>query len=119
MNIPALQPKIDTEHVPLESLANDKNLTEDQKIGEASKQFEAILLRQFLSESQKPVIQSEFTDNSAAAGIYQDFVTNQLADSLSRSGGIGLAKTFETQLTHHHGSTLSHTPTIPTTISHP
>jgi Rod binding domain-containing protein len=26
-------------------------------------------------------------------------ITNQLADSLSRSGGIGLAKTFEKQLT--------------------
>ena len=78
--------------VPLESLAGNKALTENQKIAEASRQFEAVLLRQFLSESQKPVIQSEFTDNSTAAGIYQDFITNQLADSLSRGGGIGLAK---------------------------
>ncbi len=58
------------------------------------------MLRQFLAESQKPVIQSEFTDNSTASGIYQDFITNQLADSLSRGGGIGLAKSFERQLTH-------------------
>jgi Rod binding domain-containing protein len=28
-------------------------------------------------------------------------VTNQLADSLSRGGGIGLAKTFERQLAPH------------------
>ena len=111
MNISAIQPKtkIDTTHIPLESLANNKALTEDQKIGEVSKQFEAILLRQFLSESQKPVVQSSFTDNSTTAGIYQDFVTNQMAESLSHSGGIGLAKTFERQLTHHHN-----TPTIPT-----
>jgi Rod binding domain-containing protein len=113
MNISAIQPKIDTSHIPLESLANNKQLTEDQKIGEVSKQFEAILLRQFLSESQKPVIQSSFTDNSTAAGIYQDFITNQMADSLSKSGGIGLAKTFEHQLTHHN-----HTPTSPTKTSH-
>ena len=104
MNIPALQPKHDSSHVALESLANNQHLTEDQKIGEASQQFEAILLRQFLSESQKTVIKSEFTDNSTAAGIYQDFITNQMADSLSRSGGIGLAKTFTHQLTHHHAS---------------
>ena len=118
MNVTAIQPKpkIDTDHVSLESLAGNKNLTEDQKIGEVSKQFEAILLRQFLSESQKTVIQSEFADNSTSAGIYQDFITNQLADSLSRSGGIGLAKTFENQLTHHH----SKTPTLsPNTTSHP
>jgi len=102
MNISSTQSKIDSSHVALESLAGSRQLTEDQKIAEASQQFEAILLRQFLSESQKPVIKSSFTDNSTAAGIYQDFITNQLADSLSRSGGIGLAKTFEHQLTHHH-----------------
>ena len=100
MNISAIQPKVDASHIQVESLADNKALSENQKIAEASRQFEAILLRQFLAESQKPVIQSEFTDNSAASGIYQDLITNQLADNLSRSGGIGLAKTFERQLTH-------------------
>ena len=101
MNVNSVQPKIDASRLPLESLAGNKALTQDQKIAEASRQFEAILLKQFLAESQKPVITSEFTDNSAAAGIYQDFITNQLADNLSRNGGIGLAKSFERQLTHH------------------
>ena len=100
MSVSAIQPKVDASHVQLESLANDKTLSQDQKVAEASRQFEAILLQQFLSESQKPVIQSEFTDNSTASGIYQDFITNQLADNLSRNGGIGLAKSFERQLTH-------------------
>jgi flagellar protein FlgJ len=103
MQIPGIQPKIDASHLDLESLAGNKALTQDQKIAEASRQFEAVLLRQFLSESQKPVINSEFTDNSNSAGIYQDMVTNQLADNLSRSGGIGLAKIFERQLTPHAG----------------
>src|ERR1019366_7068893 len=94
------QPKVDASRLPLESLAGNSALTEDQKIGEASRQFEAVLVRQFLTESQKPVIQSEFTDNSTASGIYQDLITNQLADSLSRGGGIGLAKVFQRQLTH-------------------
>ena len=100
MQIPALQPKVDASRLPMESLANNKTLTEDQKIAEASRQFEAILLRQFLAESQKPVIQSEFTDTSTVSGIYQDLITNQLADTMSRNGGIGLAKSFQSQLTH-------------------
>ena len=100
MQISPNQPKLDAAHLAPEALAGNKNLTENQKIAEASKQFEAILLRQILSESQKPVVQSEFTDNSTAAGIYQDFVTNQMADSMAHSGGLGLAKTFERQLTH-------------------
>ena len=69
MQISALQPKVDASHVQLESLAGSKVLTEDQKIGEASRQFEAVLLRQFLTESQKTVIQSEFTDNSTASAF--------------------------------------------------
>jgi flagellar protein FlgJ len=99
MQLSALQSKLDASHVPVESLAGNKALSQQQKIGEASRQFEAILLRQFLSESEKPVISSEFTDTSSSAGIYQDMITNQLADSLSRNGGVGLAKTFERQLT--------------------
>lgn len=114
MQINALQSKIDASHVPLDSLAGSKALSQDQKIGEASRQFEAVLLRQFLAESQKPVISSEFTDNSSEAGIYQDMITNQLADCLSRNGGIGLARTFERQLAPH----TSH-PGGPNKISHP
>lgn len=98
MTIASVASQVDASHVQLESLANNQALTQDQKIGEASRQFEAVLLRQFLSEAQKPVISSEFTDDSSTAGIYQDMVTNQLADLLSRHGGIGLAKTFERQL---------------------
>lgn len=114
MQISALQPKIDASHVSLESLADNQALSQQQKIAEASRQFEAVLLRQFLSESQQPVISSEFSDNSNTAGIYQDMITNQLADSLSRGGGIGLAKTFEQQLAPH-GPPTAATPKI----SHP
>jgi peptidoglycan hydrolase FlgJ len=114
MQVTATQPKIDASHIQLESLAANKALTQDQKIAEASRQFEAVLLRQFLSESQKPVITSEFTDNSTASGIYQDFITNQMADSLSRGGGIGFAKSFERQLTPHAASQ-----NAPKKISHP
>jgi flagellar protein FlgJ len=102
MNISAIQSKspVDASTIPVEELAGSKQVTEQQKIAEASRQFEAIMLRQILSESQKPVITSEFTDNSTAAGIYQDYITNTLADSMSKSGTLGLAKVFEQQLSH-------------------
>ncbi len=101
MNVTSIQSKSsksDAAEVPLTSLAGNKSLTENQKIAEASQQFEAIMLRQILSESQKPVIQSEFTDNSTSAGIYQDFVTNQMAESMAKSGAVGFARVFERQL---------------------
>ncbi|HEY1716772.1 MAG TPA: rod-binding protein [Verrucomicrobiae bacterium] len=100
MTIAPIQSAGDAANTPVEELAGNKSLTEQQKIAEASRQFEAIMLRQILSESQKPVITSEFTDNSTAAGIYQDYITNTLADSMSKSGTFGLAKIFEQQLSH-------------------
>jgi peptidoglycan hydrolase FlgJ len=100
MVISSLQSRVNASELAPEQLAGSKTLTEQEKIGEASRQFEAILLRQILQETQKPIVASKFTDNSTAGGIYRDMVTNQLADSISKSGSFGLAKTFERQLSH-------------------
>ena len=99
MVVASLPTHIPPAPVDPERLANNPALSEQQKIAEASRQFEAILLRQILAASQKTLIPSKFSDNSTAADIYRDMITNQLADTMSRSGGFGLAKTFEQQLT--------------------
>jgi flagellar protein FlgJ len=98
MIITGPQTKINPAEIPPERLAGNTSLSEQQKIAEASRQFEAILLRQILAASQKTVIPSKFADNSTASGIYHDLVTGQLADQISKSGTFGLAKTFEHQL---------------------
>jgi Rod binding domain-containing protein len=98
MNVTPLQSRIVASDIAPEQLAGNQSLTEEQKIGEASRQFEAVLLRQILSDSQKTVIPSEFSDNSTAAGIYHDLISNTLADNISKSGKFGLARIFEHQL---------------------
>ncbi len=98
MEVNPIQRQIVASDIAPEQLAGNSRLTEKQKIAEASRQFEAVLLRQILGESQKTVIPSEFSDNSTASGIYQDLITNTLADDISKSGAFGLAKTFEQQL---------------------
>ena len=103
MNVSPLQPKIDASTIAPERLANNPKLTDKQKIAEASRQFEAILLKQVLESSQKTVIKSKLTEESTASGIYHDMVTTQLADSISKSGKFGLSQTFEHQLDHPHG----------------
>lgn len=101
MTIPPLPSPTESPNVPIEDLAGNKHLTKAQKIQEASQQFEAIMLQQILSEMQKPVIQGEMTDDSTAAGIYQDYASRTLAESMAKAGGFGFAKIFEEQLTPH------------------
>lgn len=98
MDVNPIQRQIAATEIAPERLAGNPRLTQEQKINEASRQFEAVLLRQILGDAQKTVVKSEFSDNSTAAGIYQDLITTSLADNISKSGAFGLAKTFERQL---------------------
>lgn len=99
MEITALQNRHSAADIPPEQLAGSSRLTEAEKVAEGARLFEALLVRQILQESQKTVIQSKFSDNSNTAGIYRDLVTEQLAESISKSGSLGLAQSLERQLT--------------------
>lgn len=85
--------------VPVERLADTAALSEQEKIGELSRQFEALLVRQILAEAQKPVFESKYADNSFAGSIYRDLNVQHLADGISQSGGLGLAEVLQQQLT--------------------
>ena len=98
MDIPALQPRVAAANVPLEKLASNPNVSDAAKVAEASRQFEAVFLRQILQEARKSMVNSSANPESATKGIYNDLVNNQLADSISRSGEFGLAKSLQTQL---------------------
>ncbi|HYG21183.1 MAG TPA: rod-binding protein [Verrucomicrobiae bacterium] len=92
MNVAPLPSDLNAAEVPLERLAANGSLSEEQKVGEAARQFEAMLVRQILESTSKSVIPSTFTEDSTASGIYRDMINNQLADSISRSGSVGLAQ---------------------------
>ena len=98
MEISPLNRPVQAADVPLEKLAANSHISKQEKVAEASRQFEAVLLRQILSNAQKPHFPSKFSNNSMASGIYRDLVTNQLADGISRSGVLGLATLFAKQL---------------------
>jgi Rod binding domain-containing protein len=100
MEITSIQPHVDVATLPIEQLAGNKQLDQQQKLAEVARQFEAILLRQILQNTQKTVIPSKFSDNSTAASIYHDLITQRLADSISKSGTVGLAKMLQLQLSH-------------------
>ena len=98
MNIPSLRPAVKASDQPLESLAGNTHISEAEKVAEASRQFEAVLLRQILSQARKTVVKSQFNSSSTTSDIYQDMVTSQIADKISQSGAFGLAQSLQVQM---------------------
>jgi Rod binding domain-containing protein len=98
MNIFGTQPRVEASQLPLESLAGNTNISDADKVAEVSRQFEAVLLRQILQDIRKPMLAPAQGD-ATANGIYDDMVNNQMAESISRSGGFGLANSLAEQLT--------------------
>jgi flagellar protein FlgJ len=69
-------------------------------VREVTQQFEAILVRQILNTAH---IGSAFGGASGASmtnEVYRDMMVSQLADQISQSGDIGMAKQMEKQLVH-------------------
>ena len=62
------------------------------KAAEAARQFEGILLRQFLSESMKPLLQG-----GPGGQVYGYLLTESLAGSLVKAGGLGLSSILQAQ----------------------
>lgn len=112
MDISALQPKVNAAELPLEQLSANPNISQKDKVAQACRQFEAVLLRQILGEARKTLVSTDPDDNSSVKGIYDDMINNQLADSISRSGELGLAKSLQSELTRQvlpHGGAQSKT----------
>ncbi len=100
MEISPLQHRVNAADLPIEQLAGNAGVSDSQKVKELARQFEAVLLRQILGEAQKKVFASTMNEDSFCGGIYQDLITNQLADRISSSGSFGLARALEKQLQH-------------------
>jgi Rod binding domain-containing protein len=100
MELSALKPSVNVADLQMEKLAGNPRISERQKVDEVSKQFEAVMLRQILSDATKKLFSSEADPESSSDGIYKDMITNTLADSISRSGAFGLARSLAKQLQH-------------------
>ena len=98
MPVPIHMNTMSANHLSIERLAQNNKLTEAQKIGEVARHFEAILLRQFLNEATKPLMDQNEGMSVAQKSIYQDMITKTLADSISQSGQFGLSQAFRHQL---------------------
>jgi Rod binding domain-containing protein len=101
---PLQSPRVQAANLSLDRLAASKQVPESEKVAEVSRAFEAVLLRQILSESQRPVFQSKYVGNSTADGIYRDLIVNQMSEDISKSGSFGVGKSLARELQHQLGT---------------
>ncbi|MDB6054761.1 MAG: hypothetical protein JWN25_2284 [Verrucomicrobiales bacterium] len=100
MEAVAISSSVHAKQVSLENLQHNSHLTDEEKIAEVSRQFEAVLLRQILQEARKSVIHSSLSESSSNTKMYDDLITTQMAESISSSRHFGLAASLEKQLGH-------------------
>ena len=85
-------------HMPVERLAGNASVSQKDKVAELSRQFEAVLVRQILNDAQKPLIKSKLNPESTTASIHRDLLVNEMADQITRSGGLGFAHQLQHDL---------------------
>jgi Rod binding domain-containing protein len=83
--------------VALDKADAAQNDRDPAKIARVSRQFESILLRQFLGESMKPLLQG-----GPSGQVYGYMLTDNLANEISEGGGLGLAHVIQAQLSQTH-----------------
>ncbi len=112
MNLPiqSIQPRVNASELSPEMLARSTQVSERDKTREVARQFEAVLLRQILQSAHKTGLEGlTGGESSASKDVYFDMMNYHLADSISRSGGLGLASALEAQLIRQslpaHGGT--------------
>jgi Rod binding domain-containing protein len=80
----------------LQAAARNKPNSEDAKIADSCKQFEAILWRQMLEKALAPMLHTP--DGGAdKTGTYNYFLTSTIADEVS-SGSSGISSALQAQL---------------------
>jgi Rod binding domain-containing protein len=101
---PIQNSRVNADDLPLDRLAASKQVSQQDKIEAVSHAFEAVLLRQILSECQKPVFKSKYVDNSSTQGIYRDMAVEQMANSIAKSNTFGLAASLSSGLQRQSGA---------------
>lgn len=70
----------------------------DSELIDATRQFEAVFLRQFLGDALKPILHATPGSEGPGAGIYQYMMTDVIANSLTKQEQFGMASLLQMQL---------------------
>jgi len=84
--------------VDLAQVASNSQLSDDEKVKVAARQFEAMLARQILKDAYKPILASGLEMDGVSSEIYRDMIVRQLGDAVGKTGAFGISTALQSQL---------------------
>lgn len=82
----------------LQSLPTTDQPAAASDLQKVSREFEAVLLRQFVGEALKPLLHQTPGSNAPGAQIYQYMITDAIANNLAQHELFGLSSLLQMQL---------------------
>ena len=98
-------PNHNTESVEqrLQKMSTEAVKEEQQALKKATEDFEAIFLTMMFKNMRNTVPDGGLMEKSFGRGIYEEMQDEQMAEEISASGGVGLAKELYQQLSQQRG----------------
>lgn len=98
-------------HTSLLTSATSAQTIAPEDLQRATREFEAVFLRQFLGEALKPLLHNTPGSQSTGAHFYQYMVTDAIAGSLAEQESFGFSSLLRLQLQPPSSSNESHSST--------
>jgi Rod binding domain-containing protein len=84
---------------PYAEMRRLEHLPKSEQTAKVAAQFEAILVKQFLTEAMKPLTEAKSENGSVPGGdIYDSMVVDSMAKGIEDGGGLGLSNVISLQL---------------------
>lgn len=83
---------------PYKEMSRMKNMPKAEQIAQVAGQFEKIFLKQFLTESLKPMTDGCLGNDMPGGDLYKSMMVDTLADGIESGGGMGLSNVLQLQL---------------------
>ena len=102
MNVNAIssigQPERPVKSIAQKTVIPPTKFKEMLKLKQVTQEFESLFLAHMLNKMSQTTFKSDFIDESAAGSIFKEMYHDELAKTMAKSGGIGLAAVLYNQM---------------------
>lgn len=87
-----------------QGMLQGNKISDEEKLALTSGEFESTLVRQYLKDALKPLVEGALKEDGVAQNIYRGYYTDIMAQSLTKGAGFGVSSVLQSQLTTNNQS---------------